>query len=78
MKREKGEAASMVAPKSREQVGAALFLVEDLAAERNYASWFVASLRQATGWAPGKQVTQDEFNMAVTRFSARAQGSGKI
>lgn len=77
MKKLKGSPESMVAPKSREQANA-LYLVEDLAAERNLASWFVAGLRQATGWAAGKQVTREEFDTAVGRFSARPQGSGRI
>ena len=77
MKKLKGSPESMVAPKSREQANA-LYLVENLAAERNLAVWFVAGLRQATGWADGKMVTREEFDAAATRFAARPQGSGKI
>lgn len=77
MKKVKGSPQSMVAPQSREQASA-LYLVEDLASERNLASWFVAGLRQATGWAEGKRVTREEFDTAAARFAARPQGSGKI
>jgi hypothetical protein len=78
MEKKQGNPTSMVAPKSREQASPALYLVEDLATERNLAGWFVAGLRQATGWAAGKMVTRDEFDAAATRFAARPQGSGKI
>ena len=78
MKKLKGSPESMVAPKSREQASPALYLVEDLATERNLAVWFVAGLRQATDWAEGKMVTREEFDTALGRFSARPQGSGRI
>ena len=52
--------------------------VEDLAGAKNIKSWELAGLMRAAGWAPGKQVSEDEFDLVLDRFRKRPQGGGKI
>lgn len=56
----------------------ALYPVETLANNAGLKPWQLAGLRQATGWADGKQVTLSEFAAAVQRFEQRGMGGGKI
>lgn len=60
------------------EVAMTVFPVEDLVKNMNLKPWYLASLRQATGWAVGKQVTEAEFNTAMEQFNARRQGGGKL
>jgi hypothetical protein len=57
---------------------AALFPVEDLAGKKGLKPWYIAGLRRAAGWAPGKKVSEAEFKKAVDKFNKRPQGGGKI
>ena len=75
-KGKKEAGTSMVAPSPTGKEG--LRPVEELATERGYQPWYLAGLRRAAGWAPGKQVTVAEFDGAVKRFERRPQGGGKI
>lgn len=71
--------ASMVAPHPQKKQGSKeLRAVEDLAEEHRLQPWYLAGLRQATGWAPGKQVTEDDFLAAKEKFDQRRMGGGKI
>lgn len=40
--------------------------------------WEAAALMAAAGWAPGKQVSKQEFGSAMARFRNRPQGGGRI
>ncbi len=55
-----------------------LFRVSKLAKNRKLPAWELAALRQATGWAPGKQVSKKEFEDAVNKLRDRPQGGGRI
>ena len=55
-----------------------LFPVEQLAEAKGLPDWELAALRQATGWADGKQVSDAGFDQALTRFRSRPQGGGRI
>lgn len=74
---EKGEVATMEAPHPKQQA-TKLQAVEALAAARGLKPWYLAGLRRAAGWAPGKQVGPDEFAQAVEDFNRRRQGGGRI
>lgn len=52
--------------------------VETLADDHGLPSWETAALVTATGWAQGKQVTEAEFESALTKFRNRPQGGGRI
>jgi len=52
--------------------------VEELAEAEGIKSWEVAGLMRAAGWAPGKQVSKGEFDLALGRFRRRPQGGGRI
>ena len=52
--------------------------VEELAAAKNIESWELAGLMRAAGWAQGKQVSEDEFDLALGGFRKRPQGGGRI
>lgn len=52
--------------------------VETLAEEANVPAWELAALRQATGWAEGRQVTQDEFDSALGQLRNRPVGGGAL
>jgi hypothetical protein len=52
--------------------------VEDLAAEAGVTPPILAGLRRATGWAPGKQVTAEQFAAAVEQFNNRPMGGGRL
>jgi len=68
------DSASMVAPQPPKD--GRLQPVEQLAAERGVSDCTLAGMRRANGWAPGKQVTIDEFETAMMAFAARRMGSG--
>ena len=55
-----------------------LMPVEELAEAKNIKSWEVAGLMRAAGWAPGKQVTKEDFDQTLGRFRRRPQGGGRI
>ncbi|OGV50946.1 MAG: hypothetical protein A2X49_15370 [Lentisphaerae bacterium GWF2_52_8] len=55
-----------------------LLPVEEIARARDLPSWETAALMAATGWAPGKQVTNEAFDEALTLFRNRPQGGGRI
>lgn len=57
---------------------AALFPVEDLAKKEGFQPWYLAGLRRAAGWKPGKKVSEAEFKKAVEKFNKRPQGGGKV
>lgn len=50
--------------------------LDELAAD--LPAWELAALRQATGWAAGKQVTEVEYKTALENLRTRPQGGGKI
>jgi hypothetical protein len=75
-KGEKKVGTSMVAPQPSGTEG--LLPVEELAAHRGLQPWFLAALRRAAGWSPGKQVSAGEFEAALEKFNRRPQGGGKI
>ena len=55
-----------------------LMPVEELAEKAGIKTWEVAGLMRAAGWAPGKQVTKEDFDQTLDRFRKRPQGGGKI
>lgn len=55
-----------------------LYPVEEFAKKTSVPGWELAALRQATGWAAGKQTTQDEFDSALDKLRNRPQGGGRI
>jgi len=55
-----------------------IFPVEALAEEKGIPAWEVAALRQGMNWADGKQVTKDEFDIALDRLRSRPQGGGAL
>lgn len=52
--------------------------VKVLAKEAGVPDWEMAGLMKAAGWAPGKHVSRDRFQAAVTSFRSRPQGGGRI
>ena len=40
--------------------------------------WELAGLRVALGWAPGKQVSREDFSKALKAYRNRRAGSGRI
>ena len=77
-KKKTGGGSGKAATPSAEKQNAELLAVENLAEEKKVPDWELAALRQATGWAPGKQVSASEFAEALTRFRSRPQGGGRI
>ena len=67
---------SMVAPKSRAQEK--LQPVAELAGERGMPATSLAGMCRANGWADGKQVTASEFETAMTAYTRRPMGSGRV
>ncbi len=57
---------------------AELFRVSKLAEGGKVPAWELAALRKATGWAPGKQVTEAQFAEALIKLRNRPQGGGRI
>lgn len=55
-----------------------LRLVEEHARAQGVQTWELAALRQAASWAPGKQVSAEQFGQALARLRGRACGSGRI
>lgn len=53
-----------------------LYPVEELA--EGIPAWELAALRQAAGWAVGKQVGRDAFDAALDKLRTRPQGGGRI
>lgn len=51
--------------------------VERLAEEARLRSWETAGVMRLSGWAPGKEVTQSEFEEALARFRSRPMGGGR-
>lgn len=52
--------------------------IDELAETKGLPGWEKAAFFRATGWAPGKKVTELEFSEARLKFLNRALGSGKI
>jgi len=52
--------------------------VEDIARDQGLPLWEQAALRQAAGWAPGRQVSAEQFGAALAKLRSRACGSGRI
>jgi hypothetical protein len=57
---------------------ATLFDVETLAGKHNLPGWETAALMRSARWAPGKQVSEDDFTIALDKFRSRPQGGGRI
>ncbi|MCP3942215.1 MAG: hypothetical protein GY710_12115 [Desulfobacteraceae bacterium] len=55
-----------------------LIPIEELAKANGLASWEAAAIFAATGWAPGKQVSETQFSSVLTQFKHRPQGGGRI
>lgn len=55
-----------------------IFDIQALGAQNKVPGWEMAGLMRAAKWAPGKQVTQDQFAQALAMFRDRRQGSGRI
>ncbi len=74
------ESTSMVAehPQEKQTAGAGLQPVEKMAEAAGLPGWECAALMHAAGWAPGKQVKQNEFDAALALFRKRSQGGGRI
>jgi len=53
-------------------------LVEEHAYAQGLPAWELAALRQATGWAPGKTVSAEQFGQAVELLRRRRLGGGRI
>ena len=53
-----------------------LYPVEVLAGD--LSAWELAALRQAAGWAEGKQVSEAEFTAALDQLRNRPQGGGRL
>jgi hypothetical protein len=73
-----GKAAASMVPRHPAAPAATLHPVEDLAAERGMPATALAGLRRATGWHPGKQVTAEQFEAAMTAYRGKPMGSGSI
>jgi hypothetical protein len=83
MAKDKPEKAmnKLTAPKRPESTGTkkeALSPVETLAETNGLLSWETAGLMKAAGWAQGKQVSEKQFQQALTKFRNRPQGGGRI
>lgn len=52
--------------------------VEDHAKAQGLPAWELAALRQATGWAPGKTVSVEQFGQALEQLRKRRLGCGRI
>lgn len=79
--KEKVQSSKLVKPVMNGQKPAAsneLKPVEHLAKEKNIKTWELAGLMRAAGWAPGKQVAEGEFDLALNKFRRRPQGGGKL
>ncbi|MBU1002790.1 MAG: hypothetical protein KKE73_09730 [Proteobacteria bacterium] len=55
-----------------------LYPVDELATINDLAPWELASLKRFAGWAEGRQVSEDDFNNALTLFRGRTMGGGKL
>lgn len=55
-----------------------LFPLEVLTASAKLPAWELAALRQATGWAEGKEVSKAVFDEALTLLRSRPVGGGKL
>ena len=55
-----------------------LLPVEEIARARDLPSWETAALMAAAGWAPGKQVSENDFEDALKAFRNRPQGGGRF
>lgn len=64
--------------KAEETATEILFWVSELAEAQNVPAWEVVALRRATGWAPGKQVSQAQFAESLNKLRNRPQGGGRI
>lgn len=70
------DSLSMVA--AHPTTGGGVKPVEDIAAEHGIKASILAALRRSTGWAPGKQVTEGEFEEAIKSLSIRPMGGGRV
>lgn len=66
---------SMVAPKSKAQEK--LQPITELAAERAMPAHALAGMCRANGWVEGKQLTDTEFETAMTAYIRRPMGGGR-
>ncbi|MCG8643340.1 MAG: hypothetical protein MI862_26675 [Desulfobacterales bacterium] len=57
---------------------APLYPVEQLAKSCGLPDWETAALTVAAGWAKGKQVSEKQFQTALSTFHNRPQGGGRI
>ncbi len=64
--------------KKQDAKKAAMFPVEDLAKKKGLKPWYLAGLRRAAGWKPGKEVSAAEFEKTVEKFNTRPQGGGTV
>jgi len=67
---------SMVAP--HPPADGRLHPVEELAVARGVGTATMVAICRASGWLPGKQVTEAEFDQALEKFRGRAMGGGRI
>lgn len=70
--------AKKAAPAMAKKKKATLEDIDALAVRMDLQEWEKAALFRAARWAPGKQVTREAFDAALTRFRKRRMGAGKI
>lgn len=75
---DKSSAIAELLPTEKVSTIVDILRVSELARAGNVPGWEVAALRQATGWAPGKQVTKAQFAEGLTKLRNRPQGGGRI
>lgn len=70
--------SSAALPATGELIGAGeLIDVDELIAARGLPGWQGAALRRYAGWAPGKAVTETDFETALEGLAKRPMGGGR-